>query len=110
MTSITLNPKYINILRTFGDVEQNVEAALQEYIRKQLEVRVAQARQEVIVFETKYAMTYEQFCERTATDDTYLAHLEAMSPLWERDLNAWEFYEEDLAEWRGQLKSISSAY
>ncbi len=98
MTTITLNPKYINILQTFGDVEQNVEAALQEYILKRLQERLHQARQEILAFETKYAMTYKQFCERTATDETYLAYLEEVSPLWERDLNTWEFYEEALAE------------
>ena len=107
MTTLTLDPKYVDILQTFGNLEEIVEEALHRYTVERINERIEEARQEVLRFEARYGMTYEQFCKRTASDEAFLEYLEENHVMWERDLNAWEFYTEDLSEWLGRLKNIS---
>lgn len=107
MATLTLNPKYVDILQNFGNLEEIVEEALHHYVIERINERIEQARQEVLSFEARYGMTYEQFRERTTTDEAFLEYLEKNRLMWERDLNAWEFYTEDLSEWLGRLKNIS---
>jgi len=107
MTTLTLNPKYVDILQTLGNLEEIVEEAVHRYAVEQINERIEKAQQKIQIFEAKYGVPYEQFCELITTDETFLEKLEEIDCTWEADLNSWEFYTEDLSVWLGRLKHIS---
>ncbi len=107
MTTLTLDTKYVDILQVFGTLEETVEEAIQDYATRRTNELIETARQEVLAFEAKYGMTYEEFFERTMEDDEFVTMLWETTPLWKIDFSAWEYYVEELAEWRGRLKNIS---
>jgi len=107
MTTLTLESKYVDILRPFGNIEEIVNELVRHYALERVNQRLDQAKQEIATLEAKYGMTYEEFHERVAVDEVYVTSLNRHELMWERDLNTWEFYTEDLAEWLGRLNSIS---
>jgi len=106
MTTLTLNQKYVGILKLFGSLEETVEVAIQTYLIKQINERIETARREVLVFEEKYGMTYEAFRARIR-DDAFVEQLWDADPIWEDDLMVWEYYGEVLTDWTRRLKNVS---
>ncbi len=107
MTSLTLDPKYVDILQAFGNLEEIVQKAIHHYAIEQINERLEKARQKIAAFEAKYGVSYEQFCDLITTDEAFLEKLEDIDCTWEADLNSWEFYTEDLSVWLGRQKNIS---
>lgn len=107
MTLLTLDAKYIDVLQALGNLEETLEEAVRRYAIGQIGERVGQLQREILAFQTKYKLPYEQFYAHITTDDNFVAQLREAHPTWERDFNAWEYYIEELAEWLGRLESIS---
>ena len=106
MTTLTIDIKYADILRSFGNLEEIVEKALYEYVLKQINERIEKYQQEIQPFEVKYGMPYETFLDRIMSDDAFVKSLWDADPTWKTDLPVWEYYAEGLAEWRGRLQNI----
>ena len=107
MTTLTLDQKYIDILQMLGNLEDTLEEAIRRYAIQQIGERVGKLQREILTFQTKYGLPYEQFYGRITTDDEFVQNLRKIHPTWERDFNAWEYYVEELSEWLGRLESIS---
>lgn len=111
MTTLTLNPKYVDLLNFFGNdnLEATVEMAVQDYLAKRINERIETARREVATFEAKYGMGYEAFRERLNKDDAFVQALYETDPVWDLDLDVWNAYNEVLSEWPGRLQTISNS-
>jgi hypothetical protein len=107
MTTLTLDPKYADVLRAFGNLEEAVEEAIHRYTLERVNERIEKARHEILTLETKYGMSYQQFNESVTTDEAFVERLEATYLTWELDWQTWEYYEEVLAEWIGHLEKLS---
>lgn len=107
MTTLTLNPKYVEVLRAFGSLEQTVEEAVHRYAVERINERIEKLRGEVLVFETKYGMSYESFYQQMMMDEAFVENLWNSNPTWKIDFNAWEYYVETLTEWLKHLQRIS---
>ncbi len=106
MTTLTLNPKYVNILQTFGNIEEIVEEILYRYTLERINERIEKASQAVLGFEAKYGMPYREFYERAMNDDEFVAALWEADPTWEDDLMVWEYYGEVLSDWTNRLNNL----
>ena len=107
MTTIAVDPKYIHALNPLGDVNKMVDEAMRRYTIERIASEITRCRREVAQFEVAYEMTYEVFCDKISTEEGFTRSLREKHPIWEADLNAWEFYAEGLKEWLGQLENIS---
>jgi hypothetical protein len=109
MTTLTLDPKYVDILRAFGSLEEAVEEAVHRYALERINERVEKLQGEILAFEAKYGMSYEQFYTRIMTDDEFVENLWNSNPIWKVDFDAWEYYVEGLSEWLERLEKISKS-
>lgn len=107
MTTLTLDAKYIDVLQALGSLEETLEEAVRRYAIERIGERIGNLQHEILNFQTKYGLPYQQFYAQITNDDKFVQSLREMEPTWERDLNAWEYYTEELAEWLGHLESIS---
>lgn len=107
MTTLTLDSKYVDILQALGSLEEALEAAVRHYAIEKIGERIGQLQREILTFQTKYGLPYEQFYARITTDDKFVENLRTTHTTWERDFNTWEYYVEELAEWLGRLERIS---
>jgi hypothetical protein len=107
MTTLTLDPKYVDILQALGSLEESLEEAVRRYAIERIGERIGSLQHEILIFQTKYGISYEQFSDRITTDIEFVEELRKKYPTWERDFNAWEYYVKELSEWLGHLESIS---
>ncbi len=106
MATLTLEPKYIEILQAFGSLQESLKEAVHGYAVERINQRIAELQGEIAAFEKKYGMSYQQFCVRINNDDEFVEELWETEPTWKIDLNAWEYYVEGLSQWHGQLENI----
>lgn len=107
MTTLTLDTKYINILEALGNLNETLEEAVRRYSVERIGEQIGRLQREILVFQNKYGLPYEQFYARITTDNEFVENLRHTHPTWERDFNAWEYYVKELSEWLGHLESIS---
>lgn len=107
MTTVVVKDKYVEALAAFGDLETAIDLALQRYTIEQVTAKVAQLRQRVTEYETKYGMDYPTFEQRVATDESFVDQIEATtSKTWELDLADWEFCHLGIKDWTLKLEKI----
>lgn len=107
MTTITIADKYANTLRTFGNLQEAVDLALQRYTIEQITHAISQLRQRETVYRAKYNTDYATFAQQTAQDSAYVAQITAtITPLWEQDLLDWEFCQQGIEEWTQTLQTL----
>lgn len=106
MITLTLEPKYVNVLKVFGNLEDVLEQAIHQYALEKIQARIAKFEPKVQALELKYGMTYAKFQERVGIDEAFLEQIRQTEVLWEADSNAWEYYSEVLAQWRGRLNNL----
>jgi hypothetical protein len=107
MTTIAIDQKYLDILSALGNVNDRLEEAVRRYTIEQIASEITRYRHEVAHFETDYGMTYAVFCDKITAEKGFARSIEKEHPMWEADLNAWEFYAEGLKTWLGRLERIS---
>ena len=107
--ALTLEPKYLNVLQALGNIEETLEEAVRSYAIAHVGERIGKLQHEILTFQAKYGVPYEKFYIQVTTDEAFVKNLRQSFPTWERDLNAWEYYLEELNEWLGHLESISKA-
>ena len=106
MLTISIDDKWVDTVRFFGDVEGVVKEALQAYLIKQCQQRIYQADTKIMIYVEKYHCDYDIFKERIQTDENFLTKIETQDPLWEEDAMEWEYWLEEHQTWHNRLKTI----
>lgn len=107
MTTITLQDKFTEILTSFGDLQEAVNAALQRYTIDQVTTKIGELRRRDKEYKKKYEMDYPIFAKRSGEDEVFVKDVEArISKTWEADLADWEFCRQGIEDWTKKLQDI----
>jgi hypothetical protein len=106
MASVAIRDIYLEALRPFGDVEDEVEAALRRHTIERISEKIAELRSEDRRWADKYARSYQEFAERTSNDPDFVEELHRRYPEWELDQAHWQFSHEGAREWAEELQRI----
>ena len=107
-TSLNLDTRYVDVLSALGNLEETLQEAVRSYAVKHVGERIAELQHEISGFQKRYGLPYEKFYAQVTSDEEFVAQLRQSHPTWERDLNSWEYYVEELSEWLGRLERIST--
>jgi len=107
MTTVTVQNKFTEILASFGDVQESVNAAVQRYTIEQITNKITELRRKDDEFQKKYGLDYAAFVKRTGEDEEFVKTVEAnISKTWEVDLLDWEFCHKGVEDWTKKLQDI----
>ena len=107
MTTVIIHDKFTEILASFGDLQESVNAALQRYTIEQITTRVNELRRKDEGYQKKYGMEYSAFAERAGEAEEFVKNVEAnISKTWEADLADWEFCHKGVEDWTKKLQDI----
>ena len=107
MTTVTVHNKFTEILASFGDLQESVNAAVQRYTIDQITTKIDELRRKDEAYQKKYGLEYSAFAKRTAEDDEFVKNVEAnISKTWELDLADWEFCYKGVEDWTKKLQDI----
>lgn len=107
MTTVTVSDKFTEILVSFGDLQDSVNAALQRYTIDQLTTKINELRHKDEDFQKKYGLEYSAFSKRTSDDEDFVKNVESnISKTWEADLADWEFCHKGIEDWTKKLQDI----
>ena len=107
MTIVTVSEKFTEILASFGDLQESVNAALQRYTIDQITTKVNELRRKDEEYQKKYGVDYSVFAKRTGEDEEFVKNVEAnVSKTWEADLADWEFCHKGVEDWTKKLQDI----
>jgi len=107
MTTVTVSDKFTEILASFGDLQESVNAAVQRYTIDQITTKVNELRRKDGDFQKKYGMEYSAFAKRTSEDEEFVKNVESnVSKMWEMDLADWEFCHKGVEDWTRKLQDI----
>jgi len=103
MLTISIEDKWADTLRLFGDVDQVVNQALRAYFIEQCQQRIDQVSAKIAVYNQKYHRDYHNFKHSIQTDEDFLVKVEAQNPLWEEDAMEWEYWLEEQQTWQDRF-------
>ena len=107
MTTVTVQNKFAEILASFGDVQESVNAAVQRYTIEKITGKITELRHKDEEFQKKYGMDYSAFAKRTSEDDEFIKIVETnISKTWEADVAEWEFCHKGVEDWTKKLQDI----
>ena len=107
MTTVTVSDKFTEILASFGDLQESVNAAVQRYTIDQITTKVNELRRRDEELQNKYGMDYSAFAKRTSEDEEFVKTVESdVSKTWEADLADWEFCHKGVEDWTKKLQDI----
>ena len=107
MTTVTVQNKFTEILASFGDVQESVNAAVQRYTIDQVTTKITELRRKDEEFQKKYGLDFSAFAKRTSEDEEYVKTVEAnIIKTWEADLVEWEFCHKGVEDWTKKLQDI----
>ena len=107
MTTVTVQNKFVEILASFGDVQESVNTAVQRYTIEQITNKITDFRRKAEGFQKKYGMEYSAFAKRSAGDEEFIKNVEtSISKTWEADLADWEFCHKGIEDWTKKLQDI----
>ena len=70
--------------------------------------KIEALQNDIDLYEQKYGLSYSEFEQKVAIDETFIEQVEAIDFLWERDSNIWFYTIEELKIWQIRLASISN--
>ena len=107
MTTVTVSDKFTEILVSFGDLQDSVNAALQRYTIDQITTKINELRRKDDDFQKKYGLEYSAFSKRIAKNEEFVKNVESkISKTWEVDLADWEFCHKGIEDWTKKLQDI----
>ena len=107
MTTVSVQDKFIEILTSFGDLQESVNAALQRYTIDQITTKINELRRRDAEYETRYGLEYSVFSKRIGEDQEFVENVESkISKVWEVDLADWEFCHKGIEDWTKKLQDI----
>jgi len=108
MSTIAIKESYMDTLRLFGEVDELLDEAVEQYLIDRIVRRIKRTRDETQAFEKLYGMDYATFAERVQLDGDYYHQVNQSNPLWEQDMLAWEYWDAEAREWTEKLGDILS--
>lgn len=109
METVALAERYINTLQVFGEVDELVNRAVEQYLVDRIIERIKLARSKVVEYKAAYDdQDYAAFSRRVQLDKDYCDHVRQANPLWEQDALEWMYWVEELQTWTRQLNDILS--
>jgi hypothetical protein len=108
MSTIAIKESYVNTLRLFGEVDELLDEAVEQYLIDRIVERIKRARAEVQAFEKLYGTDYATFAERVQLDEDYYNQVNKNNLLWEQDMLTWEYWDAETREWTEKLDDILS--
>ena len=108
MSTIAIKESYMDTLRLFGEVDELLDEAVEQYLIDRIVQRIKRARAQVQAFEKLYGTDYAPFAERVQLDEDYYNQVNRSNPLWEQDMLAWEYWDAEAREWTEKLDDILS--
>ncbi len=93
------------MLGAMGRVDSMVEEAVRKYLIDKCVERIEQANAKVKGFEKRYDCSYPDFCLKLS-DEIQLEKIEEKHPTWEADISEWEYWQQELDEWKTKLERI----
>lgn len=106
MAAIVVDENYVNTLKAFGDVNVQINAAVEEYVTRRVIERIKTAREHIAGYEQYYKLPFPLFSERVVKDENFYQNTKIENPLWEQDLLAWDYWEKEFQEWNQTLHTI----
>ena len=107
MTIVTVQDKFTDILASFGDLQESVNAAVQRYTIDQITTKINELRRKDDEFQKKYGLEYSAFAKRTGEDEEFVKNVEYnISKTWEVDFADWEFCHMGIEDWTKKLQDI----
>ena len=107
MTIVTVSDKFTEILASFGDLQESVNAAVQRYTIEQITTKVNELRRKDEELQKKYSVDYSAFIKRTSEDEEFVKNIESnINKTWEVDLAGWEFCHKGIEDWTKKLQDI----
>ena len=107
MTIVTISDKFTEILASFGDLQESVNAAVQRYTIEQITTKINELKNKDNEFQKIYGMDYSAFVQRTGEDENFVNYIESnISKTWEADLAEWEFCHRGVEDWTKKLQDI----
>ena len=107
MTTVTIHDKFTEILASFGDLQESVNAAVQRYTIEQITTKINELRRKDEAYQKKYGTEYDVFAKHTSKDEDFVKNVEAnISKTWEADLADWEFCHKGVEDWTKKLQDI----
>jgi hypothetical protein len=97
-STIHVLPTDLDILKHFGTPESLARDAVHTFAVQKVKERISTCREEVERIQQKYGLTFEAFQERVTSDEKFVEALKLVHPLWEIELNRWQFYQLELQE------------
>ena len=108
MPTVTLDEDYASTLRTFGDVDELIGEAVEQYLTNRIIERIKSAWEKTSQFEKMYGMDYAAFSERVQVDEKYYEVIANSNPLWEQDALEWKYWDKETRHWTEKLNGILS--
>ena len=107
MVTVPIQDKFIDILTSFGDLQESVNVAVQRYTIEQITTKITELRHKDEEYKTLYGLDYSAFAKRTSEDVDFVQQVEAnISKTWEVDLADWEFCHKGIEDWTRKLQDI----
>lgn len=61
MTTLTIAPQYLSILKALGSIKEDIEEAIRHYIIEKISERIGRLQHEISIFQNKYELPFEKF-------------------------------------------------
>jgi hypothetical protein len=107
MATVAVQDKFAEVLTTFGDLQEGVDAALQRYTIDQIGTKITELRRRNTEYQSRYGMEYPDFSRRVTRDEEYVRYVETnINKMWEVDLADWEFCYKGIEDWTRKLQNI----
>ncbi|MCD4791859.1 MAG: hypothetical protein K8R54_01400 [Bacteroidales bacterium] len=108
MTTITVNDKYIETIKSFTDIETATNIAFKRYVIDLITTKLMDLSTKDKIYKKKYNLDFEAFAEKVATNEDYISELEQKKDFrnWEDDLIDWKFNYKGIKDWKQKLQNI----
>lgn len=106
MQTFSIDDRWAETIRLFGDTENVIKEALKFYSIEQCKQRIQKAAKQLAVYNKKYNCSYEHFKHAVRIDEKFLSEIESQNPLWEEDAIEWEYWTEEYQEWQNRVEDI----
>ena len=107
MATVAVQDKFAEVLTTFGNLQEGVDAALQRYTIDQIGTKITELRRKNAEYQSQYGLEYPDFSQRIAEDEEFVRYVETnINKMWELDLADWEFCYKGVEDWTRKLQNI----
>jgi hypothetical protein len=107
MVTVAVEDKFIEVLASFGDLQESVNAALQRYTIEQITTEINELRRRDEAYKARYGLAFSAFARRVGEDVDFTQQVESnISKVWEADLADWEFCHKGIEDWTRKLQDI----